>query len=187
MRKNVIFERARFNRRYQQAGESAEHFIMALYELAENCNYGALKSEMIRDCLVVLSERLQLDADLDLEKAKKAIRQREAVREQQQTHCKDLKNRARAASERYSLAKTPGNLCDKGADSRNPGTAEERPLSTAKRPALTVARTLTLETNVPQRTQAVIVARRKGTTALCVVQKLLIPWRQISHLLMSHS
>ena len=31
VRKNVIFERARFNRRCQQEGESAEHFIMALY------------------------------------------------------------------------------------------------------------------------------------------------------------
>ena len=91
VRKNVIFERARFNRRSQQAGESAEQYITALYELAENCEYGALKSEMIRDRLVVgirdsgLSECLQLDADLDLEKAKKSIRQREAVHEQQQS------------------------------------------------------------------------------------------------------
>ena len=47
------------------------------------------KSEMIRDRLVVgirdgvLSERLQMEADLTLEKAKKMIRQREAVHEQQ--------------------------------------------------------------------------------------------------------
>ena len=91
VRKNVIFEIARFNRHSQQAGESANQYITALYELAENCEYGALKSEMIRDRLVVgirdsgLSERLQLDADLDLEKAKKSIRQREAVHEQQQS------------------------------------------------------------------------------------------------------
>ena len=44
---------------------------------------------MIRDCLVVgirdtaLSERLQLDCNLTLEKATKAIRQKEAVHEQQ--------------------------------------------------------------------------------------------------------
>ena len=62
---------------------------MALYSLTENCNYGALENEMIRDRLVVgirdsaLSERLQLDAELTLEKAKKAIRQHEAVKEQQ--------------------------------------------------------------------------------------------------------
>ena len=91
VRKNVIFERARFNRRNQQNGESAEHYIMALYELAANCDYGDLREEMIRDRLVVgirdsgLSERLQLDADLNLNKATKAIRQREAVHQQQQT------------------------------------------------------------------------------------------------------
>ena len=89
VRRNVIFERARFNRRNQQPGESAEQYIMALYSLAANCEYRTLESEMIRDRLVVgirdaaLSERLQLDAELTLEKAKKSIRQREAVKEQQ--------------------------------------------------------------------------------------------------------
>ena len=89
VRRNVIFERARFNRRNQQYGETSEQYIVALYALAANCEYGALESEMIRDRLVVgirdtgLSEKLQLDADLTLDKAKKSIRQREAVREQQ--------------------------------------------------------------------------------------------------------
>ena len=90
IRKNVIFERARFNRRNQQDGETAEQYIMELYKLAENCNYGALFDEMIRDRLVVgiadqtLSGRLQMEADLTLDKAKKIVRQQEAVREQQQ-------------------------------------------------------------------------------------------------------
>ncbi len=91
LRKNVIFERARFNRRNQQAGETAEQYIMALYTLAQSCEYGELKDEMIRDRLVVgirdntLSEKLQMDPALTLESAKKAIRQREAVHEQQIT------------------------------------------------------------------------------------------------------
>ena len=89
VRKNVIFERAKFNRRSQLAGETADQFIASLYNLAENCSYAELKDEMIRDRLVVgirdmaLSEKLQLDAELTLEKAKKAIRQREAVHEHQ--------------------------------------------------------------------------------------------------------
>ena len=64
---------------------------MALYDLAENCDYGHMREEMIRDRLVVgirdnaLSEKLQLDAKLTLETAKTTIRQKEAVREQQQT------------------------------------------------------------------------------------------------------
>ena len=91
VRHNEIFERARFNRRNQQADETAEIYIMALYDLATKCNYGRFESEMIRDRLVVgirdsaLSLTLQLDAELTLEKAKKRIRQSEAVREQQQT------------------------------------------------------------------------------------------------------
>ena len=89
MQKNVIFKHARFNRRNQRDGESAEQYKMALYDLAENCKYGNLQSEMIRDHLVVgirdaaLSERLQTDTELKLEKAKKTIRQCEAIHEQQ--------------------------------------------------------------------------------------------------------
>ena len=88
VRKNVIFERTPFNRRPQLEGETAEQYIAILYNLADSCNFGALKGEMIRDRLVVgirdssLSERLQLDANLTLEKAKIAIRQKEAVQEQ---------------------------------------------------------------------------------------------------------
>ena len=89
VRKNVIFERARFNRRSQQEGESAEEFITSLYHLVENCEYGALQEQMIRDRIVVgirdqaLSQRMQIDPDLTLEKAKTSVRQREAVKEQQ--------------------------------------------------------------------------------------------------------
>ena len=89
VRKNVIFERARFNCQNQLEGETAEQYIAVLYNLADSCEYRGLKNEMIRDHLVVgihdsaLSERLQLDANLTLDKAKTAIRQKEAVHEQQ--------------------------------------------------------------------------------------------------------
>ena len=53
VRRNVIFERARFNRRNQHEDETAEKYIMELYRLAESCDYGALRDEMIRDRLVV--------------------------------------------------------------------------------------------------------------------------------------
>ena len=89
VRRNVIFERARFNRRCQHPGESVKQYIVKLYNLVEHCNYGDFKSEMIRDRLVegildkTLSERLQLNPALTLEKAKLMIRQCEAVQEQQ--------------------------------------------------------------------------------------------------------
>ena len=110
VRKNVIFERARFNRRKQLEGETAEQYIMELYRLAENCDYGEMTSEMIRDRLVVgirdiaLSERLQLDSDLTLDKAKRAVRQREAVQEQQQ----HLLNGEAVASNTKSLEELRG-------------------------------------------------------------------------------
>ena len=62
---------------------------MTLYELVENCEYGTLKDEMIRERLVVgirdsaLSEKLQVDSKVTLDTAKKMICQREAVHEQQ--------------------------------------------------------------------------------------------------------
>ena len=64
VRKNVIFERARFNRCNQLPEESAEEYITVLYQLIDSCEYGNFKDEMLRDRLVVgicdtlLSERL---------------------------------------------------------------------------------------------------------------------------------
>ena len=90
VRRNIIFERARFNRRDQLEGETADEYIATLFGLAENCEYGGLKDELVRDRLVVgirdetLSRQLQLDPELTLQKATKSIRQREAVKDQQQ-------------------------------------------------------------------------------------------------------
>ena len=90
------FERATFNQACQLSDETAEHFIMRLHRLAETCEFGELKSDMIRDRLVIgirdgqLSERLQLESDLTLQKAEKLVQQQQAVQEQQVTlkqHC----------------------------------------------------------------------------------------------------
>ena len=93
-RRNVIFERARFNMRRQEEGEPVDAFITALYSLAEHCGYGALhdemiRDEMIRDRIVVgirnaqQAEKLQLDSDLTLEKAVTQVRQAETIKLQQ--------------------------------------------------------------------------------------------------------
>ena len=90
-RRNVIFERAKFNSRRQEEGEPVDTFITDLYALAEHCQYGELHDELIRDRLVVgihdaiLSEKLQLDAKLMLDKAVTAVRQSEAIKSQQST------------------------------------------------------------------------------------------------------
>ncbi|KAJ8405712.1 hypothetical protein AAFF_G00316920 [Aldrovandia affinis] len=48
-RRNVIFERAKFNQWQQETGESADCFITALHCLAEHCRYGTLHDEMDTD------------------------------------------------------------------------------------------------------------------------------------------
>lgn len=85
-RKNMIIERTRFNQRVQQPNETVDAFITAPYALAENCKYGALHDELIRDCIVVglrntsLAERMQLDKGLTLEKAVNMARQSEVIK-----------------------------------------------------------------------------------------------------------
>ena len=52
VRNNVIFERVK-DQSSQPAGESAEEYLMALYQLVETCKYGKLKEEMLRYQIVV--------------------------------------------------------------------------------------------------------------------------------------
>ena len=88
-KRNVIYERAKLNRRRQEEGETVDEFITSLYALAKHCNYGSLHDEMIRDRVVVglrnaqLAEKLQLDPDLTVESATAKARQSEAVKRQQ--------------------------------------------------------------------------------------------------------
>ena len=88
IKRNVIFERAKFNLRSQQENETVDVFITDLFNLAEHCNFGVLREELIRDRIVVgirdkLSEKLQLEADLTLDKAVSVAGQKEKVRKQQ--------------------------------------------------------------------------------------------------------
>lgn len=109
IKRNIIFERAKFNRRAQEPGETMEAFITALHKLAETCNFGALREELIRDKIVVgirdnkLSERLQLDHDLTLTKAVTQVRQAKQVRLQQDT----LRGTAPTAEASISAIKAP--------------------------------------------------------------------------------
>eukprot|EP00112_Aurelia_sp_Birch-Aquarium-sp1_P024656 Seg788.12 transcript_id=Seg788.12/GoldUCD/mRNA.D3Y31 product="hypothetical protein" protein_id=Seg788.12/GoldUCD/D3Y31 len=89
IKRNVIYERAKFNMWIQRNGVPVDNFITYLFSLAEHCGFGDLHDELIRDRIVVrladrsLSERLQLEADLTLEKAMTQARQKELVHQQQ--------------------------------------------------------------------------------------------------------
>lgn len=113
-RKNVIYERARFNKRVQQPSEPVDSFITALYALAENCEYGALHDDLLRDRLVVglkdssLSERMQLDKDLTLAKAITMARQSEEIK-RQQTDLKGEANISRPTVDAINVRKAKPN------------------------------------------------------------------------------
>ena len=59
------------------------------YALADHCGYSVLHDEMIRNRIIVgirnthLSEKLQLDSELTLEKAVTQVRQSEVIKQQQ--------------------------------------------------------------------------------------------------------
>lgn len=66
----------------------SEMYIRALYELAENCDFGAERDDDIRDCLVVgitdkeLYQKLQLMLTLTLAQAIQQVRHSEDVARQ---------------------------------------------------------------------------------------------------------
>lgn len=83
---NVIFERARLNKRVQEETELVIDFIEDLNKLAETCQFGALKDELIKDRIVLgighiqLSQKLMQDETLTLNKAIKQGRASEMVK-----------------------------------------------------------------------------------------------------------
>ena len=94
-KRNIIFERAKFNVRVQNEGEPVENFTTDLHCLTKHCEFGAPKDQLIRDRIVVglknkkLSEKLQLDPNLTLGKATAQARQSEVVKKQQSVIHKD--------------------------------------------------------------------------------------------------
>ena len=51
-RKNTIYERYVFFSRNQDSGESIDHYVTVLKNLADTCEFGALKESLIRDRIV---------------------------------------------------------------------------------------------------------------------------------------
>ncbi|UYV74273.1 hypothetical protein LAZ67_11002773 [Cordylochernes scorpioides] len=82
VRKNIFYERAKFNSRIQEDRKPVDEFITSLYKLADSCEFEGLHEQLIRDRIVVgvrdkaLSERMQLDSELTLEKARPSTSQK---------------------------------------------------------------------------------------------------------------
>ena len=122
-----IFERARFNQRVQGEQESVIHFIESLYELADTCQFGTLKEELIRDRIVVgirnavLSQKLMQDDTLTLEKAVKQAKSSELVKEHHEILKGDGED-GKINRIRYKKRRPPkdeGKLPEKSKDQKN--------------------------------------------------------------------
>ena len=74
-RGNVIMERHKFNTRIQKEGESFQSFVADLRILANTCEYGTLKEELMRDKIVCgvssrhVRKQLLKERDLTLDRA----------------------------------------------------------------------------------------------------------------------
>lgn len=85
-RKNIPFERYRFNRRVQEPGETYDQYRTALRKLAEGCDFGTITAEeILRDRLLFgvrdnkLRERLLRETKLTLEKSDEICRASEST------------------------------------------------------------------------------------------------------------
>ena len=87
---NVIYERYRFNNRLQESDESIDAHTTALRTLAKTCEFGSLKEDLIRDCLVYgirdnsLRKKLLQEPKLTLDKCFDSCRAAEASKLQMQ-------------------------------------------------------------------------------------------------------
>ena len=83
---NVIYERYKFNNRSQEANESIDAYTTALRTLAETCEFGSLKDDLIRDRLVCgirdngQRKKLLQEPKLTLEKCLDSCRAAEATK-----------------------------------------------------------------------------------------------------------
>ena len=85
-RRNIPFERYRFNRRTQEPGKTYNQYRTALRKLAEGCDFGSITpNEILRDCLVFgikdskVKERLLRESNLTLDKTDEICRAAERM------------------------------------------------------------------------------------------------------------
>ena len=89
--RNILYERFVFNSTAQKPGETIDQFVMRLRQLAESCEFGDLRDQLIRDRIVIGTtdeigrERLLRERPVpDLEKAIQNLRAAEMSRSHKQ-------------------------------------------------------------------------------------------------------
>ena len=122
-RKNVPFERYRFNRRAQEPGETYDHYRTALRQLAEGCSFATITpNEILRDRLVFgirdvkARERLLRETKLTLEKTDEICRAAESMLAQLKVVEDSTSSSVNAVNsentQQRTTAKEDGNTCE---------------------------------------------------------------------------
>lgn len=112
-KRNVIHDRACFHKRTQRDGETVEVFVQSLYELVQHCKFGNSKDEQIGHRIVIgildkeVSQRLQLEADLTLERAIQLTRQSEQVKQQSAEHVESGRKEYGNTRQSYDKSRQP--------------------------------------------------------------------------------
>ena len=121
-RKNVPFERYRFNKRTQEAGESYDQYRTALRKLAEGCEFSTITpEEILRDRLVFgisdhkVRERLLRESAMTLKKTDEICRASESssaqMREVGQTDTVNVINTAKKGVRQRNATSKQGKAC----------------------------------------------------------------------------
>ncbi|UYV69222.1 K02A2.6-like [Cordylochernes scorpioides] len=98
----------------QEDREPVDEFITSLYKLADSCEFEGLHEQLIHDRIVVgvrdkaLSERMQLDSELTLEKAVKMVRQQQVDLQRPSTSQKSIRKKEKSAKTRSRCPKCGG-------------------------------------------------------------------------------
>ena len=127
-RKNIPFERYRFNRRIQEPGETYDQYRTALRKLAEGCNFATITpEEILRDRLLFgirepkLRERLLRETTLTLAKTDEICRASESTTAQMKLMEKEENpsSTVNAVREKSKNLKVPRKRNLKGKDSQH--------------------------------------------------------------------
>lgn len=133
-RKNIPFERYRFNRRVQDPGETYHQYRTALRKLAEGCNFEVINpEEILRDRLLFgirdnkVRERLLRETSLTLAKTDEICRASESTTAQMKLVEKqtDPPSSVNAVTDQENKKKGPGRRKPKGKDDKNANKSKE--------------------------------------------------------------
>jgi len=96
---NIPFERHQFRQAKQEESETADQFVLRLFQLSENCEFGEAREEHIRDQLIdkcrshnLRKKLLEASGTLTLQKAREIARSTEAAESQARSIENDSKS-----------------------------------------------------------------------------------------------